>query len=158
MGHRKTFFMVVRDGNCLIYRWQAIPFDWGTLKNACKKQTLHMGFSQYFPNIQDISGAPVKNMVQSDLIPVLISNHMPSNVSDLACSTEWFLFYYHILYTIEWKICLVNKTFFMWLKKYLSFLQNITSSQICHNLPEWGRTKLVSLGWFRFDCGTILLV
>ena len=26
--------------------------------------------------------------------------------------------------------------------KYLSFLQNITSSQICHNVPEWGRIQL----------------
>ena len=37
------------------------------------------------------------------------------------------------------------------------FYKNIISSQICHNVPEWGRIQLASLGWFRFDCGTIWL-
>ena len=46
----------------------------------------------------------------------------------------------------------------MWLNKMFSFLQNITSSQICHNVAEWGRIQLASLGWFRINCSTIWLV
>ena len=59
-------------------------------------------------------------------------------------------------YTRLNKNCLVTKNNFIWdWTKYLSCLQNITSSQICHNVPEWDRNQLASLGWFRFDCGTI---
>ena len=41
--------------------------------------------------------------------------------------------------------------------KYLSFLRNTTSSQIYHNVPEWGRIRLATLGWFRSDRGTMWL-
>ena len=57
------------------------------------------------------------------------------------------------------KVCLATKNNFdMWLKKYLSFLQNVTSSQMCHNVPEWRQIRLATLGWFWSDCGIMWLV
>ena len=40
----------------------------------------------------------------------------------------------------------------------LVILQNTTSSQMCHDMPEWGRIRLATFGWFRSDCGTMWLV
>ena len=74
-----------------------------------------------------------------------------------ACCTKWFLFIYHILYTIEWKLCppplrpppknKKDRKIYDSIKYFFFFLQNTTSSQMCHNVPEWGRVRLTTLGW-----------
>ena len=56
------------------------------------------------------------------------------------------LFDYHILYTIEYKLCLLTKTILTCdCIKYLLFLLNTTSSQMCHGMPERGWIRLATM-------------